>query len=65
MLPGGSLGIGAYRCWLDDMRAVVCVMIVIILETGLEHEEKVREDDKGSFKPGVIPTSGRGLLVSN
>lgn len=47
------------------MRAVVCVMIVIILETGLEHEEKVREDDKGSFKPGVIPTSGRGLLVSN
>ena len=65
MLLGGSLGIGAYRCWLDDMRAVVCVMIVIILETGLEHEEKVREGDKVSCKPGVVPTSGQCLLVSN
>jgi len=65
MLLGGALGVGAYKCWLDDMRAVVCVMIVIILETGIEHGEKVREGDKGSCKPEVIPTSGQRLLVSN
>jgi len=45
MLRGGSFGITGYWGSLANMRAVARVMVVVILETGLERNESVREGD--------------------